>query len=119
MMRQEFEELAGVRVGCLFYEEMIEPMYNALPEFVTKQDFAKIIDPRTAQGLFYKEMIAKGSLGILNANTLMGLFTDLEYLEVIDKAFPGHFFYFDTDSVKKCFKGGYTHAKPIKESEDK
>lgn len=119
MMRQEYEELAGIRIGCLFYDEMIEPLYNALPDFVSKQDFAKIIDARKAQALFYKEMIAKGSLGILNGGTLMALFTDLEYLEVIEKAFPQHFFYYDTDSIKKCFKGGYTHAKPMKESEDK
>lgn len=131
MMRQEYEELAGVRVGCLFYDEMIEPVYNALPEFITKQDFAKIIDASKAQALFYKEMIAKGSLGILNGGTLMTLFTDLEYLEIIDKAFPDHFYYCDTDmkkhilnswygkEVKASFKGGYTHAEPMKESEGK
>lgn len=118
MMRQEFEELTGIRVGSAFYEDMIEPMYNALPEFIYKQDFAKIIDARKAQTLFYKEMISKGALGLLNTETIMEVLTDLNYLEVMDKVFPEHFLYCDTDSVKKCFKGGYTHAKPIKESED-
>lgn len=131
MMRNEFEELAHIRVGSLFYEEMLEPMYNALPEFIYKQDFAKLIDARKAQVIFYKEMISKGSVGTLKNSTVMMLLTDLEYLEVLDKAFPEDFVYCDTDSAKNflnskfgkevtaSFKGGYTHAEPMKESEDK
>lgn len=128
MMRQEFEELAGIHVGSLFYDEMLEPMYNALPEFVYKQDFARFIDARKAQLIFYKEMISKGAVGTLKNSTVMRLLSDLEYLEVLDKALSDHFFYYDTDSAKHflnsrfgkevtaSFKGGYTHAEPMKES---
>lgn len=108
MMRQEYEELSGIRIGCLFYDEMLEPMYNALPEFIYKQDFANFIDARKAQALFYKEMINKGSLEILSSGTLLTLFNDLKYLEVIDKAFPpDKFIYCDTDSVKAYFNRRY------------
>lgn len=127
MMRGEYEELAEIRVGYLFYSKMIEPMYNALPEFVDKQAFAKIIDARRAQAFFYDEMIGKGSVGLLKEDTILTLFSDLKYLEVIDKAFPTEFVYRDTDSAKHflnskygkevmaSFKGGYTHAEPKKE----
>lgn len=115
MMRQEYEELAGMRIGSLFYDEMIEPAYNALPEFITKQNFAKIIDTRASQALFYKEMISKGAIGILGIGTQASLLSDLQYLEIIDKAFPERLIYSDTDSFKACFRGGYTHAKPKEE----
>lgn len=129
-MRPEFEELAKIRIGSLFYDEMLEPMYNTLPEFVCKRDFARFIDARKAQAIFYKEMISMGAVGTLKNSTVMRLFSDLEYLEVLDKAFPEDFVYCDTDGAKHflnsrfgkevaaSFKGGYTHAEPMKESED-
>lgn len=117
MTRGEFEELAGCRIGAFFYDDMIEPMYNALPEFITKQEFAKLINVVTAQKLFYEEMISRGALGLLNHDILL-LFNDLDYLSVIERAFPESFIYTDTDSIRKCFKGGYTHAKPIKEGDE-
>lgn len=118
MMRGEYEELAGIRVGYLFYSKMIEPMYNVLPEFIDKQDFVKSIDTQKAQALFYKALIGRGSVGLLKEDTILTLLSDLEYLDIVYRAFLSTFLYSDTDSIKKCFKGGYTHAKPMKESED-
>ena len=119
MRRGEYEELAGIRVGYLFYSKMIEPMYNALPEFIDKQDFVKSIDARKAQAFFYEALISRGSVGLLKEDTILTLFSDLKYLDIVYRAFPSTFLYQDTDSIKKCFKGGYTHVKPIKESEEK
>lgn len=117
MMRQEYEELAGIRVGYLFYSKMIEPMYNSLPEFIDKHDFVESINAREAQAIFYNAIIGQGSIGLLNEDTVITLFADLKYLDIVHRAFPSTFLYSDTDSIKMCFKGGYTHANPIKESE--
>lgn len=42
-MKNEFEKLAGYEVTTEDYNNIIEPMYMALPN-VTKQDFVKMID---------------------------------------------------------------------------
>lgn len=44
MMWKEFEELAGYEVTFKDYNEIIEPMYMAIPESVSKQEFVKMID---------------------------------------------------------------------------
>lgn len=46
MMWKEFEELAGYEVSYEDYTNVIEPMYMALPEKYTKQDFVKMIDKK-------------------------------------------------------------------------
>lgn len=43
MMKHEFEALAGYEVSTEDYNNIIEPMYMALPD-VTKQEFVKMID---------------------------------------------------------------------------
>lgn len=87
MMRQEYEELAGIRVGYLFYSKMIEPMYNSLPEFIDKQDYVKTINTREAQAIFYNGMIDQGTIGVLNEGTILTLFSDLKYLDIVHKAY--------------------------------
>ena len=46
MMWKEFEELAGYEVSYEDYLNIIEPMYMALPEQFTKQDFVKMLDKK-------------------------------------------------------------------------
>lgn len=46
MMREEFERLAGYEVSWKDYTEIIEPMYMALPEGISKQEFVKMIDKK-------------------------------------------------------------------------
>ena len=46
MMWAEFEELAGYEVSYETYSKVIEPMYMALPETYTKQDFVKMLDKK-------------------------------------------------------------------------
>jgi hypothetical protein len=45
MMYQEFMEIAGYEVSVEDYDNIIEPMYAALPN-VTKQEFVKMIDKK-------------------------------------------------------------------------
>lgn len=46
MMWKEFEELAGYEVSYEDYNNVIEPMYMALPAQYSKQDFIKMIDKK-------------------------------------------------------------------------
>lgn len=45
MMKYEFEQIAGYEVTVEDYDNIIEPMYMALPN-VTKQEFVKMIDKK-------------------------------------------------------------------------
>lgn len=44
MMWKEFEELAGYEVTYEDYTKIIEPMYMAIPESISKREFVKMID---------------------------------------------------------------------------
>ena len=46
MMWKEFEEIAGYEVSPEDYNNIIEPMYMAVPDSVTKQEFVKMIDKK-------------------------------------------------------------------------
>ena len=46
MMSEEFERIAGYEVTWKDYTEIIEPMYMAIPENITKQEFVKMIDKK-------------------------------------------------------------------------
>lgn len=45
MMKYEFEQIAGYEVTVEDYDNIIEPMYMALPN-VSKQEFVKMIDKK-------------------------------------------------------------------------
>lgn len=46
MMWKEFEELAGYEVSYETYSTIIEPMYMAVPDSMSKQEFVKLIDKK-------------------------------------------------------------------------
>ena len=46
MMHKEFEELAGYEVSYETYTNIIEPMYTALPDNITKAQFVKMLDKK-------------------------------------------------------------------------
>ena len=46
MMWNEFMELAGYEVSYETYSKVIEPMYMALPENITKSEFVKMLDKK-------------------------------------------------------------------------
>lgn len=43
MMKHEFEQIAGYEVSWEDYNTIIEPMYLAIPENISKQDFVKML----------------------------------------------------------------------------
>ena len=45
-MKHEFEALAGYEVSFDDYNNIIEPMYMAIPDKYTKEDFVKMIDKK-------------------------------------------------------------------------
>lgn len=57
MMWQEFENLAGYEVTYETYTNIIEPMYMALPESVSKADFIKMLDKKAFALPTKKEMV--------------------------------------------------------------
>lgn len=46
MMKQEFEALAGYEVSFEDYNNIIEPMYLAIPEGISKAEFVKMISKK-------------------------------------------------------------------------
>lgn len=46
MMKHEFEALAGYEVSDKDYNEIIEPMYMAIPDRFSKADFVAMIDKK-------------------------------------------------------------------------
>lgn len=61
MMHKEFEEIAGYEVSYETYTDIIEPMYMALPDNVSKQQFVKMLD-RKQFDLNYKKQQYKKQL---------------------------------------------------------
>lgn len=46
MMKHEFEALAGYEVSTEDYNNIIEPMYMALPGTITKSEFVKMVNKK-------------------------------------------------------------------------
>lgn len=46
MMWKEFEEIAGYEVSYETYHNVIEPMYMAIPEGISKQQFVKMLNKK-------------------------------------------------------------------------
>ena len=44
MMKHEFEAIAGYEVSWEDYNNIIEPMYLAIPESISKQEFVKMVN---------------------------------------------------------------------------
>lgn len=43
MMWKEFEEIAGYEVSYEDYSKVIEPMYMAMPDSISKSEFVKML----------------------------------------------------------------------------
>lgn len=57
MMYDEFEKIAGYEVSYETYTDIIEPMYMALPDNVSKQQFVKMLDKKAFALPTKKEML--------------------------------------------------------------
>lgn len=85
MMRGEAENYLRMNLGYLFYDRVLEPMYNSLPESFTKSDFLQNINAKRLQGYFYKDLADQAKLMLLNKDTIYQLIVDLDYIGVFNK----------------------------------
>ena len=59
MMQYEFERIAGYHVTTEDYDNIIEPMYMAIPESISKQDFIKMLDRKRFSLDYRKKKLQK------------------------------------------------------------
>lgn len=57
MMWKEFEEITGYEVSYETYSKVIEPMYMAIPDGISKQEFVKMLDKKAFALPTKKEMV--------------------------------------------------------------
>ena len=104
MMQKEFEKLAGYEVTCDDYRDYIEPMYMALPDSVTKQDFVRMIDKKrfalpTRQAMV-KEMKKIAKFLFENCG-LRSYYEEKQKLDKLAKAYAKRFYGLDwTNDIK-------------------
>ena len=106
MMWKEFEEIAGYEVSFETYNTVIEPMYNAIPEGITKQEFVKMLDkkafalPTKTQMLRKMETLAKE---IREACGHRSTTKDEEELEAMARAFAKRFYGIEIGRMEDAF----------------
>lgn len=86
MMWKEFEEIAGYEVDYDTYSKVIEPMYMALPEGISKQQFVKMLNKKafalpTAQS--YLKTVMREANHLFE---ICGQYTDFESEQRAEKA---------------------------------
>ena len=97
MMDQEFMEIAGYEVSFEDYNNIIEPMYMALPN-VSKQDFVKMIDrkrfalPTKRQCIVEMRKVAGQIYAKCGRTTT---FNEEQQLEKLAKAYAKRFYNLD------------------------
>lgn len=115
MMWSEFEELAGYEVSYETYSKVIEPMYMALPENITKQQFVKMLDKK-AFALPTKRQVVNQMKKIANhLYEICGHYEDFEAkreIERIAKEYAKRFYGLDWVNDSKAyvfFNHGYEY----------
>lgn len=98
MMWNEFEEIAGYEVSYEDYTNIIEPMYTALPDNVSKQQFVKMLDKKAFALPTKKEMIREMKKIANHLAEICGHSTDWkaeQQLEDLAKKYAKRFFGLD------------------------
>lgn len=57
MMWKEFEEIAGYKVSYDTYTNIVEPMYMAVPDSMTKQQFVKLLNRKAIEKRSVKAIV--------------------------------------------------------------
>lgn len=57
MMWKEFEEIAGYEVSYDTYNNIVEPMYMAVPDSMTKQQFVKLLNRKAIEKRSVKAIV--------------------------------------------------------------
>lgn len=98
MMWKEFEEIAGYEVSYETYTKVIEPMYMALPENITKYDFVKMLDKKAfalpTKAQMVKEMKKIANFIFENCG-LKSYHEEKEQLNKLAKAYAKRFYGID------------------------
>lgn len=100
MMWKEFEELAGYEVSYEDYTNIIEPMYMAIPESFSKQDFIKMIDKKRFALPTKRELKKAMRKEANHLFEICGRYTDWESeqrLEKIARQYATRFYAYDPD----------------------
>ena len=105
MMWQEFEEIAGYEVSFEDYNNIIEPMYMALPS-VSKQDFVKMIDKKRFALPTKKEMVKemkKIANDIFEKCGRVSTFNEEQELDRLAKKYAKRFYNLDWSNDIKVY----------------
>ena len=86
MMWKEFEDIAGYEVSLEDYEKLIEPMYMAVGDAVTKQEFVKMIDKKRFAIPTAKELLSEVRKEARHLYDICGLKTDWKSRERMVRA---------------------------------
>lgn len=84
MMWQEFEELAGYEVSYETYSKIIEPMYLAIPESVSKTDFIKMLNRKALEKKYeptIRKMLTRDRSGY--RKTPNGCYYHIQYVDMV------------------------------------
>ena len=84
MMWKEFEEIAGYEVSYETYNNVIEPMYTALPN-ISKQEFVKLIDKKAVALPTRRQVINQMKKLANHLYEICGHYTDYKTEEKLDK----------------------------------
>lgn len=106
MMWKEFEELAGYEVSYEDYTNVIEPMYMALPEKYTKQDFVKMIDKKRFALKTKKQIeneMKKIAQYIFDNCGLKSYYEEEDKLNKLAREYASRFFGYTNDDTKSWF----------------
>lgn len=86
MMWHEFEEIAGYEVSYEDYTNIIEPMYLAIPESFSKQDFVKMIDKKRFALTAPQELLRAVKKEAKHLFEICGHYTDFESEQRMEQA---------------------------------
>ena len=85
MMWKEFEELAGYEVSYKTYSEIIEPMYMAIPETMSKRDFINLLNKKALALPTAKELLREVKKEAAHLYEICGHYSDYESRERLER----------------------------------
>lgn len=84
MMWKEFEEIAGYEVSYDTYTNIVEPMYMAIPDNMTKQQFVKLLNRKAIEKRSVKAIVKEMKPLAESLKNTCDHYTDRETKEKLD-----------------------------------
>ena len=110
MLKYEFEQISGYEVSDDDYNKYIEPMYMALPDGITKQEFVKMISKKHFALPTKQQMKKKMREIAKHLYEICGRYTDwksMDELMKLARKYAKLFHNLDWGNDMECFV--YTH----------